>query len=621
MHTPVPQNAQTDDPDEDDKIPSPKTIREVARHFRRVLVICWDLARSQKERLLVSFLGTLALEGLSLVSPWLIALLMARAALPSTGTILRPDLLTPLVGILLIWIASVAIDFMRETNGARARAELERKLPLEALDRLLHLHRGFHQDHNTAELAAKVTRGSAYVSAVLNLLQFNLLPRLALLAATIVILCFLHPAFTALALLILVFYGWLLLIGRLQVTPEYDKREKLRRKAERVGGEGVANVGVVQAFHREGPFHAQVQAMRDGMLERQKKENFLGMRNWVKRYFGGDQIQWAMLLLALHLQQTGRMSLPTLLFTVTLVLRYRQELFNFGWMYDEFMDKTDAIIRLHELLHEVPRITDPVAPLPLPTPAQAHLTFEHVSYRYPGTDGKDARWALRDISLEVRPGEVLGIAGHSGHGKSTFLSLISRADDPTEGRVLLNGVDLRRVTLGDLRGRMAVVEQDPRVFNDTIFANVDFGRGFSQAAVEEACKMAGAHDFILNGTPKGYQSRIGDRGTKLSGGQKQRLCLARALLGTPSLLILDEATSSIDPHSIELIMRSMERLKGHCTIVLVSHQLSTLQRLADRIAVINDGQIAEIGTHAQLLLENGLYHQLVNIQQKQEEAE
>ncbi len=609
-----------DDPDTDDTH-TPKTIRQVARHFRRVLGICWDLARSQRQRLLVSFVGTLALEGLSIVSPWLIALLMARAALPSTGTILRPGLLTPLVGILLIWIASVGIDFVRETNGARARAELERRLPLEALDRLLRLHRGFHQDHNTAELTAKVTRGSAYVSAVLNLLQFNLLPRLTLLAATIVILCFLHPIFTALALAILAFYAWLLLVGRLQVTPEYDAREKLRRKAERVGGEGVANASVVQAFHRETAFHAEVQAMRDAMLEHQKKESLLGMRNWVKRCLGADQIQWAMLLLALHLQQTGRMGLPTLLFTVTLVLRYRQELFNFGWMYDELMDKTDAIIRLHELLHEVPRITDPAVPLPLPTPAQAHLAFDRVSYRYPGADGKDGRWALRDVSLEVRPGEVLGIAGHSGHGKSTFLSLVSRADDPTEGRVLLNGVDVRQVRLGDLRGRMAVVEQDPRVFNDTIFNNVDFGRGFSPQAVEEACKMAGAHEFILKGTPKGYQSRIGDRGTKLSGGQKQRLCLARALLGQPSLLILDEATSSIDPHSIELIMQSMERLKGRCTILLVSHQLSTLQRLADRIAVINDGQIAEIGTHAQLLLENGLYHKLVNIQQKQEQAE
>ncbi len=611
-----------DDADDEDQTPPPKTIREIAEHFRYVFAICWELAQSQRHLLLVSYLSTLAIEGLGLALSWLVSQLIARASERSPNhSLVRPELLWPLLGILALWLATISLDYLRETRGARARAQLEHDLPLQALDRLLRLHRGYHQDNNTGHVNAKVTRGSAYVSGVLNLMQFNLLPRLTLLAATIVILCVIHPAFTVFTLTILGLYGWLLLVGRLDVTALYDVRERLRARAERRGSELVDNVNVVQAFHQGRALHAGIGAQRDQMLANEVEENRRGMRNWVTRALGGDLIQWLMLLLAIFLQQTGRLSLSVLLFTVTLVMRYRQELFNFGWMYDELMRMTDAIIKLRGLLNEVPKIVDPVAPLPLPTPAQAHLVFEDVSYRYPGSDGKDARWALRNISLEIRPGEVLGIAGHSGHGKSTFLSLISRTDDPTEGRVLLNGVDLRQVRLGDLRGRMAVVEQDPRVFNDTIFANVDFGRGFSQEAVEAACKMAGAHEFILNGTPKGYQSRIGDRGTKLSGGQKQRLCLARALLGQPSLLILDEATSSIDPHSIELIMQSMERLKGRCTIVLVSHQLSTLQRLADRIAVINDGQIAEIGTHAQLLLGNGLYHKLVRIQQKQEQAE
>ncbi len=616
-----PSNDATDDPDTEYETPSPKTIREIAQHFRRVLGICWELAQSQRQLLLVSYLGTLAIEGLGLVLSWLISQLIARASNHASGSVFRPDLLQPLLAILGLWVASVGLDYVRETRGARARSRLERDLPLQALDRLLHLHRGFHQDNNTGHLNAKVTRGSAYVSAVLNLLQFNLLPRLTLLAGTVVILCWLYPGFTVFTLGILAYYGWLLLVGRLRTTPLYDEREQLRATVERLGSEAVTNVNVVQAFHQETALLERIRKDRNRMLDLQLEESRLGMRNWVTRALGGDHIQWLMLLLALYLQQTGRMSLSVFLFTVTLVMRYRQELFNFGWMYDEFMEKTDAILKLHTLLNERPIIVDPSDPLPLPTPAQAHLAFVDVSYRYPGKKTEDARWALRNISLAVTPGEVLGIAGHSGHGKSTFLSLISRSDDPTEGRVLLNGVDLRQVRLGDLRGRMAVVEQDPHVFNDTIFANVDFGRGFSQEAVEEACKMAGAHEFILNGTPKGYQSRIGDRGTKLSGGQKQRLCLARALLGGPSLLILDEATSSIDPHSIELIMQSMERLKGRCTIILVSHQLSTLQRLADRIAVINDGQIAEIGTHAQLLLKNGLYHKLVRIQQKQEQAE
>lgn len=624
-------NPPIDDPDDDDldleaeeedRAPSPKSIREIGQHLRHVLAICWELAQSQRQRLLISYIGTLALEGLGLALSWLISQLITRAStLHASGSALRPDLVQPALMVLGLWILMIGIDFLRETNGSRARAQLERDLPLQALDRLLHLDRSFYQNNNAGRLNAKMTRGSAYVSADLNLLQFNLLPRLTLLACTILILCGLYPGFTVFTVAILTYYAWLLLLGRLKTTKFYDERELRRAKAERLGSEAIDNVDVVRAFHREQALLARIRRQRDKMLALQVEENRLGMRNWVTRALGGDHIQWLMLMLALYLQQTRQMSLPVFLFTVTLVMRYRQELFNFGWMYDEFMEKSDAILKLHALLNQKPRIVDPANPLPMPTPAQASLTFEGVSYRYPSHAGQEGSWALRDVSFEVKAGTVLGLAGRSGNGKSTLINLISRTDDPTHGRILLNGVDIAHVKRQDLCGRLAIVEQDPKVFRTTLAANVDFGRGFSQAEIEEACKMAGIHEYIM-GLPKGYRSRIGEHGTTLSGGQQQRLCLARALVGRPSLLILDEATSSIDPYSIECIMQAMEALKGELTMIVVSHQLSTLQRLTDRpddrIAVVRDGQIAEIGTHAQLLQYNGLYHQLVSIQQLQE---
>ena len=220
---------------------------------------------------------------------------------------------------------------------------------------------------------------------------------------------------------------------------------------------------------------------------------------------------------------------------------------------------------------------------------------------------------LTDISLRIPKGQTVALVGPSGGGKSTLADLIPRFYDPTHGSVLLDGVDLRDLDPVSLRNQMGIVTQESILFNDTIYNNIVFGTKATREDVEEAARIANAHTFIME-QPEGYQTFIGDRGSKLSGGQRQRLSIARAVLQNPPILILDEATSALDTESEKLVQEALIRLRSNRTVVVIAHRLSTIQS-ADLIVVVQAGRIVESGTHQQLVAkEGGLYKKLIEIQ-------
>ena len=279
-------------------------------------------------------------------------------------------------------------------------------------------------------------------------------------------------------------------------------------------------------------------------------------------------------------------------------------------VWSEIVTAAGAAGRIAEILVIEPRIVAPANPLPLPVPTRGEITFDAVGFTYPTrTDVA----ALRGLSFDVRPGETVAIVGPSGAGKSTVFQLLMRFYDPTEGRILIDGVDIARVDPAELRRKIALVPQDPTIFGVSVADNIGYGRAdATRAAIIHAAERAAADEFVA-AMPEGYDTQIGERGVTLSGGERQRLAIARAILKDAPILLLDEATSALDADNEMLVQAALENIMQDRTTLVIAHRLATVLK-ADRILVMEDGRIVEEGTHATLVQRDGLYARLARLQ-------
>ena len=265
-----------------------------------------------------------------------------------------------------------------------------------------------------------------------------------------------------------------------------------------------------------------------------------------------------------------------------------------------------SITRIDKILMAESEIKDPAEPLPVTLTGNIH--YDDVWFKYKND------WVLKGINLTITKGKTIALVGQSGSGKSTMVDLLPRFYDVTQGAIRIDGTDIRAASLHELRGLMGNVNQEAILFNDTFFNNIAFGKdNATLQEVQEAARIANAHDFIM-ATADGYDTNIGDRGSKLSGGQRQRISIARAILKNPPILIFDEATSALDTESERLVQEALERLMYNRTTIVVAHRLSTI-RNADEICVMHEGEIVERGRHDELITLDGYYKKLCDMQQ------
>jgi len=367
--------------------------------------------------------------------------------------------------------------------------------------------------------------------------------------------------------------------------------------------DNLSGIRVIQAFARE-----EMERQRFATeSERYYRARVKGIRYWSVFFpairFLGAMGSVIVLGVGALMVVKGDMSLGTLVAFLSYTTSFYEPINRLTEVDNIFQEAIAAGERIFEILDQTTEVGDAPDAVALPT-IQGKLVFDEVTFRY-GTGDK----VLHEIKFEMAPGEMVALVGPSGAGKTSIANLICRFYDPNQGRITIDGNDLRRIQLSSLRQQVAVVLQDSFLFNNSVVENLLYGK--PDAARDEiiaAAKAANAHEFIIQ-LPEGYDTEIGERGVKLSGGQKQRLALARAILADPRILILDEATSSVDAEAEYLIQQALERVLKNRTSLVIAHRLSTV-RNADKIIVLDQGRIVETGKHEELLQRDGLYSQL-----------
>jgi ABC-type multidrug transport system fused ATPase/permease subunit len=528
------------------------------------------------------------------------------------------DRIWPLAGASLAALLGIGVTKVaKDKRISHLNADIYHEVQQLCADKLLRLSMSYHLKTNSGELMGKITRGTGKIIEVTFFLLIEIVPLFIQTILAVVVLSILHPV-TALALLpAALLFGWLTHRLKQQTVPSRQKRHAHDSEADRRVGQAVYNILTVQSFGREDHESSLSRNHRDSYRRLFLQEIELMGRTEVFRNGVISIGRVAMLVLCAYAVFGGEVTIGMMILMVTLAERTFINCYRFGGIYDRVMDAQEPVQRVLELMAEPEVDPDPVDPKRLPPASSRRIELRDVGYAYPKTEGRPA-FMLRDVNLKIEPGEMLGIVGPSGNGKSTLVKLILGFYRPTVGSILIDGIDIRDLAKSDLRRAIGVVSQEVDLFDDTIRANIAYGKlDATDDEIVAAAKAAHAHDFIMEAG--GYDALLGNRGLKLSGGQRQRLSIARALLAQPSILVFDEATSSVDAETIWAIKRSIDALRGGCTMIVISHQLSTVQD-ANRIAVVTRGRLEAVGRHHDLLGRNPTYRSLVLIQQRMNEG-
>jgi ABC-type multidrug transport system fused ATPase/permease subunit len=575
-----------------------------AQRLRTVLPAVWELMRPRRGLLALGFVLMVINRVSGLVLPYSTKFLIDSVIAKHHVELLRRLVTVVLTATIIQGITSFALTQLLSKAAQRLIAELRQKVQAH----IAHLPVAFYDSNKTGTLVSRIMTDVEGVRNLLGTGLVDLVGGLLTSGIAMVVLFRISPVMTLLAFSFLLCFAIALNKAFTTIRPIFRQRGKINAEVTGRLAESLGGVRVIKGYHaeerEEAVFAGGVRRLLDNVMKTLTATSVMSLSASLLMGVVGAIIMY----MGAHQIMAGTLTIGSF-FTYTLFLGFLVapivQIVNIGTQITEALA---GLERTQEILHERPEDQDPKRTVTLDD-IYGKVEFDHVNFSYDGS-----RTVLHDVSFLAEPGTVTALVGSSGSGKSTIIGLISAFYVPTDGRVLVDGVDLSTVRLDSYRTRLGVVLQESFLFDGSIRENVAFSRPqSSEEEIMRACHIARVDEFAES-FPEKYDTIVGERGVKLSGGQRQRISIARAILAEPRILILDEATSSLDSESEEMIQHGLSYLMQGRTTFVIAHRLSTIRR-ADQILVVEQGHIVERGTHEELYAAQGRYFDLYTKQQ------
>jgi ATP-binding cassette, subfamily B, bacterial len=573
-----------------------------------VLLRLARFARPYRAQLLLGFVLTLASTAATLVPPYLTIPLMDDVLIPfQNGQQIDSGLvLALLAGLLGAALAGWGLGWARTYLLALVSERIAADLRTGAFEHLLGLSLDYFGGKRTGDLIARIGSETDRISVFLSLHALDFATDVLMIGMTAVILFSINPMLAVVTLLPLPFIAWMIHIVRDRLRTGFEKIDRVWGDVTNVLADTIPGIRVVKAFAQE---------RREAQRFREANRHNLEVNDRLNRTWSlftptvslltdiGLLVVWAF---GIWLVSKSEITVGVLTAFIAYIGRFYTRLDSMSRIVSVTQKAAAGAKRIFDILDHHSNVPEPAMPAPITT-LQGRIEMRGIGFRYGN------RAVIRGLDLDIRPGEMIGLVGHSGSGKSTLVNLICRFYDVTDGAIRVDGIDLRRFGVADYRRHIGLVLQEPFLFFGTIAENIAYGRpDATREQIVAAARAAHAHEFILR-LPQAYDSLVGERGQGLSGGERQRISIARALLIDPRILILDEATSSVDTETEGEIQKALDNLVQGRTTIAIAHRLSTLRK-ADRLVVMDRGRVVEVGPHDELIARQGAYWRLYEAQ-------